>query len=163
MHKLQAAQQTVNAVLALTVRFNRNNNIMKCGSSISDLLILIIFSLTQQTPNGLHHSDRGKGRWRCGARCSYRDLCKSFRVTDIMNNTLCGTQRRDTEGSNPNSYQRTLGFICLYEDQLIPVMVLCIYWVVLDQCHDSFTKHVCTADFLMFPNCFFTDYSVIHS
>jgi hypothetical protein len=31
MHKLQAAQQTVNAVLALTVRFILNNNLMKFG------------------------------------------------------------------------------------------------------------------------------------
>ena len=33
MHKLQAAQHAVNAVLAHTVRFNLNNNLMKCGST----------------------------------------------------------------------------------------------------------------------------------
>jgi len=33
MHKLQAAQQVVNTVLALAVRFNLNNNLIKFGST----------------------------------------------------------------------------------------------------------------------------------
>jgi hypothetical protein len=34
MHKLQAAQHAVNAVLALTSRLNLSNNLMKFGSTI---------------------------------------------------------------------------------------------------------------------------------
>jgi len=33
MRKLQAAQQLVKAVLALTLRFNLKNYLMKCGST----------------------------------------------------------------------------------------------------------------------------------
>jgi len=44
---------------------------------ISNLLTVSIFSPTSQITR-LHVSDSGKGRWRCGARRSYSDICKSF-------------------------------------------------------------------------------------
>ena len=43
MHKLQEAQQAVNAVLVFTVPFNLNNNLMKCGSSIFRLTVFDYF------------------------------------------------------------------------------------------------------------------------
>ena len=72
----------------------------------------------------LHVSDSGKGRWRCGARRSYSEIRKSFIVTDTMHTTPCGTQRRDTFGTNTICYQKYSVFTSLYEYWLSQMMVL---------------------------------------
>jgi hypothetical protein len=105
--------------LDFILRFNQNNNwIMKFRSSIFRLTEIDYIYAHITNPGGLHLSDSRKGSWLWGARRSYRHLCKSFRVTDTMDTTPCGSKVRDPVGSIPNCYQRCLWFTSLSEDRL---------------------------------------------
>lgn len=135
--------------LALVLRSKLINNLMKLGSTIFRLT-LCGYLFTHITKS------HGKGRWRCDARRSYWGLCKSFTVTGTVDTTTCDTQFRSPVYRIFNSYLKRLVFKSLYEDRLILLIVLWLYWVVLYQYHDSFSKQVSTVFIHIFPTCFYT-------
>jgi hypothetical protein len=78
---------------------------MKTGSSIFRLVCNVYIYTHNTNSRGFHLSDSGKGKWPRGARRSYRDLCKSFRVTDKVDITGYGTEVQGPVGSIPNCCQ----------------------------------------------------------
>ena len=103
----------------------------------------------------LHVSDNGTRRWRCGTRRSYRDLCKSVRVTDTFHTTTCGNQSLGQVRTIYNSYQRSSCFTSLYENLLSQLMVLWTYSILLYKCRENFSKQASTSSIHIFHFFFF--------
>ena len=100
------------------------NALLFSGSTSDEANIkFTLFSSRRHKITRLHVSDSGKGRWRCGARRSYSDICKSFIVTDTMHTTPGDKQLWGTVDSISNSYQRLSGFTPMSEFWLSHVFV----------------------------------------
>ena len=113
IHKLQAPQFAVNAVPNSYFTFKLINNFMKFGSTYFRLTEFDSVFTHLTNSHGLHLSESGKGRWRCCAQCSYRDLCTSYRFTDTTHTTTCGAKDRGPVCNFLNSYFKVSVFTSL--------------------------------------------------